>query len=287
MSRFFDKLRANAIPTASDWEAHLIGAHKIAPQMTPMAFANYRNHEALNSYQILARVALLNTFNDCLDLGCGDGHFLNYLLPKLQQGSHYVGVDMGPTELAIAQKTFNDTRLRFILARAQELPLENNSIDLVVSHMVIMLMDDLDSLAQELGRILRKNGRFVAVYGAPAIESPKWQFIRKIAFDIIERELPLVRSLHTGDSRIYSREGLEEVFLGQGRFTKVEANEGFTIRVPNTIEDIWSMLKDMYLIGALPVKVKLEIQKAVEAGLQSILPEPFVEYPMRLVSFVT
>ena len=55
MSKYADKIKINQRPSDDDWNQHLIESHKIAPSMTPAAFAAYKTKDGVTSYEILAK----------------------------------------------------------------------------------------------------------------------------------------------------------------------------------------------------------------------------------------
>jgi hypothetical protein len=60
MSDFSKKLLSGQLPTDADWMEHLIEAHKIAPSMTPQAFAPHKTKEGKT---------FVRDSSECLDLG--------------------------------------------------------------------------------------------------------------------------------------------------------------------------------------------------------------------------
>ena len=135
----------NGLPVGDeDWEAHLLRAHEETPGMTPPAFGAYRTREGLSSYEILAS-ALARDAPSCriLDLACGDGFLVQYLLPRMDARSRVWGVDMVPTEIERARRAYPDPRTEFLCERAQRLSLPSASIDLVLSHLALMLMSPI------------------------------------------------------------------------------------------------------------------------------------------------
>src|ERR1041385_2029945 len=120
-SIYAEKVLRGVAPDDEDWTDHLRRAHAAVAGMTPPVFGAHRTKEGLNSYQVLAK-----TLDSCrgpirvLDLGCGDGFLLRYLLPKLDRGSEVIGVDMVDSEIETARKTHQDPRVRFLCETAQD-----------------------------------------------------------------------------------------------------------------------------------------------------------------------
>ena len=95
-----------------------------------------------------------------LDLGCGDGVLLERIGVRAP-GARLIGVDMSAEDLALAARRLPDATWHE--ARAQALPLADGAVDVVVSHMALMLMNDVDQVMAELRRVLRPGGRLAVV----------------------------------------------------------------------------------------------------------------------------
>ncbi|WP_077528936.1 methyltransferase domain-containing protein [Vreelandella utahensis] len=107
-----------------------------------------------------------------LDLGSGSGRDC-YVLSKLvgEQGE-VVGVDMTPEQLAIARRhqeyhreTFGHARsnVRFLegyIEQLDELDLEDDYFDIVISNCVINLSPDKEKVLSEVRRVLKPGGEF-------------------------------------------------------------------------------------------------------------------------------
>src|SRR5690348_522408 len=94
MSKFSENFFRGGKSTQQDWVDHLIEAHDQEPTMSPDAFAGYKTTEGLNSYQVLANEIDFANSKKILDLACGDGHFSEYVLPRLRPDGELIGVDM-------------------------------------------------------------------------------------------------------------------------------------------------------------------------------------------------
>jgi ubiquinone/menaquinone biosynthesis C-methylase UbiE len=95
-----------------------------------------------------------------LDVGCGSGVLLQRL-HVTQSRARTIGLDFSLPALHAASVRTPASNL--IHARAQSIPLANASVDCVVSHMALMLMNDVDQVFGEIRRILRPEGTFCAV----------------------------------------------------------------------------------------------------------------------------
>jgi len=92
-----------------------------------------------------------------LDLGSGTGFFTDILASKYQQ---VLGLDISAEMLKYAQD--NRTQdIKWIAGDAYHLPLQDNSIDLVYSNLVIQWCDPLAHVLTEILRALKPGGLFI------------------------------------------------------------------------------------------------------------------------------
>lgn len=155
----------------SDGERFLLDFHRRQPGVTADAFGHVpvmvRGEALASSYAVLVR-ALPPGARTVLDAGCGNGHLLA-LLAAAHPGVLGLGVDFSLGELQAAPAA---VRGHVAAARAQALPLRDGSVDAVLSHMALMLMDDAPRVVGELARVLVPGGLLAAVVGGPRPPSP-------------------------------------------------------------------------------------------------------------------
>lgn len=104
----------------------------------------------------------LNPGETVLDVGCGAG--FDTLMAARQVGSagRVIGVDMTPAMLEKAQAGALEAGLSNIDFReglAEALPVENESVDVVISNGVINLCPDKMAAMREIHRVLKPGGR--------------------------------------------------------------------------------------------------------------------------------
>jgi len=95
-----------------------------------------------------------------LDLGCGGG--IDVLLAARMAGptGRAVGIDMTPEMIERARRNAAGvTNAEFHLARMEELPVPDGSVDCVISNCVINLAPDKRAVLREVYRVLRPGGR--------------------------------------------------------------------------------------------------------------------------------
>ena len=92
-----------------------------------------------------------------LDLGCGTGRFTFALSGSL--ATQTLGIDVAQNMLTVAQqKCEPGTRVAFVRARAEALPLTDASVDLVLLSQVLHHLDNLREALIQIARVLRVGG---------------------------------------------------------------------------------------------------------------------------------
>ena len=90
-----------------------------------------------------------------LDLGCGAGTYCRFLRKK---GFRIIGLDYSFPMLKRAQKLQGDEEIQFLNGEAYNLPLSNQSVDVVVCIGVLQTLTDEKRAIGEINRILRPGG---------------------------------------------------------------------------------------------------------------------------------
>ncbi len=142
-------------PTGRAWAADLGYPEELAnvPDLAAESFAGVANPWELGRLQRGERV---------LDLGSGAGTDSLIAAQMVGKEGHVTGVDMTPEMLAKARtaaSTMNAGNVEFFEADAERLPLEDESVDVVISNGVIDLLPDKDAVFTELFRVLAPGGR--------------------------------------------------------------------------------------------------------------------------------
>lgn len=99
-----------------------------------------------------------------VDLGSGAGFDLLIAAEKVGAEGKVIGVDMTDEMLAIARKNADASdmaeRIELKKGEIDNLPLENESVDWVISNCVINLATDKEKVFTEIARVLKPGGRF-------------------------------------------------------------------------------------------------------------------------------
>ncbi len=97
-----------------------------------------------------------------LDLGSGAGFDAILCSMKVGRTGHVIGVDMTPDMVAKATENagrLNAINVEFRHSEIEHLPLEDNSMDVIISNCVINLSPDKQAVFSEAFRVLKPGGR--------------------------------------------------------------------------------------------------------------------------------
>ena len=108
-------------------------------------------------------VAGLKKGERILDLGCGAGLDMILACEAVGPEGHVYGLDMTPEMLNKARANVNRLGLKnttLLKGYVEELPLHDESVDVIISNCVINLSPDKESAFSEAHRVLTAGGRF-------------------------------------------------------------------------------------------------------------------------------
>ena len=107
-------------------------------------------------------IATLQQGETVLDLGSGGGIDCFLAAKRVGDKGHVIGVDMTPDMLTKAnanKEKMGVTNVEFRFGQIEALPVEDNSIDVIMSNCVINLSPDKKAVFREAFRVLRPGGR--------------------------------------------------------------------------------------------------------------------------------
>ncbi|HYR83069.1 MAG TPA: arsenite methyltransferase [Terriglobia bacterium] len=108
-------------------------------------------------------LATLNPGETVLDLGSGGGIDVLLSARRVGPAGKAYGLDMTDEMLALArenQKKAGVQNVEFLKGEIENIPLGDNSVDVIISNCVINLSADKDRVLQEAFRVLKPGGRF-------------------------------------------------------------------------------------------------------------------------------
>jgi SAM-dependent methyltransferase len=176
-------------------------------------------------------LAELNAGETVLDLGSGGG--IDVLLSAKRVGptGKAYGLDMTNEMLALAnenKRKSGATNVEFLKGEIENIPLPDNSVDVIISNCVINLSADKDRVLREAFRVLKPGGRFavsdVVTRGEmlPEIRQSVLAWVGCIAGALEENDYRNKLSsagfeqVEIEPTRIYRAEDAREFLAGQG-----------------------------------------------------------------------
>ena len=142
-------------PTGRGWAEDLDYPPELAkvPEASVESFAGVANHFVLGRIEEGATV---------LDLGCGAGTDLLIAAQMVGRDGKAIGIDMTAPMLERARQSAEEMGLDNVELHEgliESLPLEDASVDVVISNGVIDLVPDKEAVFAEIDRVLRPGGR--------------------------------------------------------------------------------------------------------------------------------
>ncbi len=176
-------------------------------------------------------LAQLNPGETVLDLGSGGGIDVLLSAKRVGPSGKAYGLDMTDEMLAVAEQNkriAGVSNVQFLKGEIENIPLPDNSIDVIISNCVINLSGNKDRVLQEAFRVLKPGGRFavsdVVTKGEmlPEIRQSVLLWVGCVAGALEESEfrekLALVgfENIDIEPTRIYRVEDAREFLSGQG-----------------------------------------------------------------------
>ena len=97
-----------------------------------------------------------------LDVGCGTGALADMIL-KLKEPKKIIGIDPSESHIQFAKNYFKmNTCASFLVSDATNIPVDDNSIDIIVSGLVLNFIGDIKKALVEFKRACRNNGMVCA-----------------------------------------------------------------------------------------------------------------------------
>lgn len=94
-----------------------------------------------------------------LDIACGVGYGSSHLLSK--GAKKVIGVDISQEAIDYAKKQYQNEKIEFLQGDATNIPLENDTIDVIVSFETIEHLKNQEKFLREVKRVLKNNGLFI------------------------------------------------------------------------------------------------------------------------------
>lgn len=214
-----DKLAKVAPNAPEDIMQFIMRVHDIKPGITEQVFGEARNREGLSSYEVLCQTGEPLTGKTAVDLACGSGLLTSLLASRVGPSGHVVGIDLNPSELALAQTRLKSaTNARFLAESAQSISLPPASADVVLCHMALMLFNPVAPVVKEIARILKPGGVFAGVITSMEKSPPIFSETVGTLTNVLRAEIPHFEKLSLGEPETRTRAGLQRLFSADSGF---------------------------------------------------------------------
>ena len=206
-----DSLARNLHPDGNALVDHLRTVHQEHAGFTEACASSCRDEAGRNSYEWLAELVPDNEGSRVLDLACGSGPLLKILFDR-NKNLNLKGIDMCPEELALAKTRLINSGVNLIESKAQNLTaINDNSIDIVLCHWALTLMDPIAPVLDEVRRVLTSEGRFAALVDGPMNAAPGYTEVHDLIYSYVQEEIPSYGEIDLGDPRIRGSESLSNL----------------------------------------------------------------------------
>src|SRR5262249_2278724 len=186
-----------------------------------------------------------------VDIGCGIGTLASRIAGFSKE---VIGVDIAPERIDRAKALHNANNLKFYVSDAYNLPVQNKSVDVVVSFAVFHHLD-LERMSLELKRVLRKGGIVFIIdiyegFQRPSARIKSWLRMVKrdgpiLTFSTFVRFLPMFLREKNRQHRKNDRERM----IRMNRYTFKGFSEEYSKYLPGCIcgEDIYPFVYCYYV----------------------------------------
>ena len=201
-------LARNLHPNGNALVDHLRTIHQENTGFTEACASSCRDEAGRNSYEWLGEVVPDNASLSVLDLACGSGPLLKILFDR-NKNLNLKGIDMCPEELVLAKTRLKNSGVNLIESKAQNLTaINDNSIDIVLCHWALTLMDPIAPVLDEIKRVLTSEGQFAALVDGPMNAAPGYAEVHDLIYRYVQEEIPSYGEIDLGDPRIRGSESL-------------------------------------------------------------------------------
>lgn len=213
-----------------------------------------------------------------LNVGCGDGHYNIFLANRFKE---VYGIDVNPTDIAIAKKVYHQKNIMYFIASATSIPFPDNHFDRVVCIEVLEHVKDHKQAIREIARVLKPGG--IGIVTVPSENYPfTYDPINWICERLFARYFP-IGLWGFGHHRLYTMNKLERLFNHAGLVA---------IQKKYLLHFVSGLVENYYLINLLQPLTKSD-PKNLDTPYRKASPSPkrkpmkiaFSEPPLLLRNF--
>lgn len=232
------RLQRGERPSRAELREHLLEVHRQHPGFTEACAAGCRDAQGRNSYEWLAEVVEPAEHRTVLDLACGSGVLTALCHERFGGRVGLIGVDMSADELALARRRVPDLAVALHRGMAQEMAfIADHSIDVVLCHWALTLMDPIEPVLCELRRVLRPNGVLAAIVDGELSTAPGYEELHHLIYGWVQREYPGYGEIDLGDRRVRTTTALMQLVANSfpGADIRIEASVVAQLGAPEAL----------------------------------------------------
>jgi len=203
-----------------------------------------------------------------LDVGCGTGTLTKLVLDNYQP-SEIIGLDSSSEFIAHNQKKITNPSARFMVGLAQSLELETDSVDAVVSGLVLNFVPEPQKAVGEILRVTKPGGRigiFLWDY------ADRMQMLRTF-WDVAVELDPNAKEFDEGVRFPLCEEGRLESLVTEAGLRKVEASPIEVETIFQSFDDYWNpFLGGIGPVGTYTMNLDQNDRAKLEGKLRESLP---------------
>ena len=210
-------------PSHANLREHLLAVHRDHAGFTESCAGRCQDALGRNTYELLANVVDPTKHSNILDLACGSGVLLEICRYRCGPDATLTGVDMSAEELALARQRDPLSTIQLHQGVAQDLHfIGDGTIDVVLCHWALTLMDQVPLVLREIRRVLKPDGFFAAIIDGDPATAPGYSEVHDLIYTIVQDEYPHYGAIDLGDPRVRTAQAMKQLALGSFEGARVD-----------------------------------------------------------------
>lgn len=211
-----------------------------------------------------------------LEIACGTGRVTRHLRSAIATGAKLIATDLSPDMLQVAKEELRGLPIEWQVADAQELPFEDNGIDLIVCCFGYMFVPEKIKAFNEAYRVLRQGGTLLFT---------TWDQLELNGATHIHRQVikKFLGELQESYTTAFSMNNADEInsWLNQAGFTDIKVERVDKTAVSQSAKKVAEGLAFGGSIFDDIFKQNPEWLPRIQSEIENILIEKYGDSPMK------